>query len=119
MANKKPFEYNLDESVFGVRDTLEEEITIEGNKYKGEVKNGTQTPHGRGKLTYCSGIWAGSVYEGYFKDGKCDGKGLVIWANGNYYEGGWVENKRTGRATLYMAGTEIHGRFKDGNYIGQ
>ena len=77
------------------------------------------TPHGRGKLTYSSGIWAGSVYEGYFKDGKCDGKGLVIWANGNYYEGDWVENKRTGRATLFMAGTEIHGRFRDGNYVGQ
>ena len=119
MDKKDPFQYNLDETQFGERETKTEEITYEGNKYKGEVKAGTLTPHGKGKLSWTSGIWAGSTYEGYFKDGKQDGRGLVIWANGNYYEGEWKENKRTGRGTLFMAGTLIHGRFKDGTYLGQ
>ncbi len=34
----------------------------------------------------------GSFYDGEWKRDKSNGKGRLISANGNYYEGDWVDN---------------------------
>jgi hypothetical protein len=33
----------------------------------------------------------GNSYYGYFKIGKADGKGVYTWANGEVYDGEWVQ----------------------------
>lgn len=32
----------------------------------------------------------GNKYDGEFKEGRYDGKGVFTWANGDYYDGDWV-----------------------------
>ena len=41
--------------------------------------------------------WAnGDRYEGQWLDGNRHGKGTYVWSSGGRYEGDWAENKRTG-----------------------
>ena len=122
MNKKEPFVCTLTaaqkEEIYG-ETTHKDDITIEGNKYQGDTKgDNSTTPHGWGKLTYSSGIWAGATYEGHFFDGHPHGTGLIIWANRNYYEGDWVQGKRTGNGSLFIACDVVTGRFKDGHYLG-
>jgi len=42
----------------------------------------------------------GNRYEGDFVDGKRTGKGTFTWANGNKYEGDFVDGKFHGKGTL-------------------
>ena len=39
----------------------------------------------------------GSKYEGYYNEGKKQGKGTYQWRDGSYYYGDWVDNKITGK----------------------
>jgi hypothetical protein len=58
--------------------------------------------HGKGQY-----IWAnGDVYEGDFVNGKITGKGKKIWPNGEVYEGDWLNDNRTGK-----------GKYTDANGI--
>lgn len=34
----------------------------------------------------------GSMYEGYFVKGKANGHGRMIYANGDYYVGEWLND---------------------------
>ncbi len=52
--------------------------------------------NGYGKKMYRSG----AVYEGNFKNGKCDGKGILTFSNGNKYLGDWQQDKRHGEGKL-------------------
>ena len=36
----------------------------------------------------------GDQYEGEIKENKKNGKGIFIWANGNIYEGDWIDDIR-------------------------
>lgn len=36
----------------------------------------------------------GSIYEGYFIKGQSCGKGRMIYADGEYYEGEWIDDQR-------------------------
>jgi hypothetical protein len=41
-----------------------------------------------------------STYIGEFKNNKREGKGVSFEQNGDFYEGGWIDNKKHGRGTL-------------------
>jgi hypothetical protein len=45
-------------------------------------------PTGCGKLYKKNG----SIYVGYFKEGKAEGNGLCVFVDGSYYEGEMVNN---------------------------
>ncbi|HNU91976.1 MAG TPA: hypothetical protein PKO25_08895 [Spirochaetota bacterium] len=71
--------------------------------------------NGKGVLIYASG----NRYEGDFKDGKFDGKGVIIFTNGARYEGDWKNDKRHGKGVLiYANGDRYEGDFKDGKIHG-
>ena len=36
-------------------------------------------------------------YLGEFKDGKKNGKGIIKWANGEFYEGEFKDDKKNGK----------------------
>lgn len=44
------------------------------------------------------------IFEGQFKDGLKNGRGIYYWASsGDVYEGDWLNGKRTGRGLYYYA----------------
>ncbi len=60
-----------------------QKIDADGTHYEGEWIADTKTREGRGVQ-----IWPdGSRYEGYFKQGLCQGFGRLIHADGDSYEG--------------------------------
>jgi hypothetical protein len=95
--------------------------SLNGTKilYLGEVKN--SKANGKGMGHYASGSlylgdwkdnlkhdskgyykWSnGDWYEGDFELDKRTGKGTYHWANGERYEGEWLNDKRNGKGTLY------------------
>jgi hypothetical protein len=59
--------------------------------------------------------WTGSC-----KDGLADGRGTVIWINGNKYEGDLKDGKYQGKGVFtFVAGYRYDGEFKDGKPNGQ
>jgi hypothetical protein len=68
-------------------------------KYYGQLKQGTQTPHGRGTMTYSNG----GRYEGEWADGKRSGWGTYTCAGGARYEGWWRDGLPHGRGTLWTS----------------
>lgn len=54
---------------------------------------------GRGKLIYTNG----DKYEGQFSDDCLHGQGILTYANGDSYEGGFEEDFKTGQGTLTFA----------------
>lgn len=61
----------------------------------------------------------GDRYEGDFINGMYHGKGVFIWANGERYEGDFFLNKRTGRGIyLWPSGESYEGDFVDGKLNG-
>ena len=64
----------------------------DGAVYVGEWLVNTQVKQGRGLS-----IWPdGSLYEGYWRDGKACGKGRLIHADGDVYVGSWKNDKADG-----------------------
>ena len=43
---------------------------------------------------------SGSIYQGYFRNGKRNGEGTYKWPNGDEYKGEWSNGKRNGEGTL-------------------
>ena len=67
---------------------LKGHTTTRTGEYKGE---GEGVWDGKGKLTKPDG----TVYEGDFSDGQMSGQAF-LFANGNSYEGGFIQGKREG-----------------------
>ncbi len=88
-------------------------IEIDGDLFEGYFLNGKK--NGRGKY-----IWAnGDVYDGMWKDGKRCGRGRISWSNGASFDGEWHDGKKHGRGTYTWAdGTYYEGEFADGNFNG-
>jgi hypothetical protein len=69
------------------------ELELESSaKYDGEWNKSTGEREGRGKQTWADG----SVYEGYWLNGKANGRGRLIHADGDIYEGNWKDDKAEG-----------------------
>ncbi|KAI6655999.1 Radial spoke head 10-like protein B-like [Oopsacas minuta] len=57
----------------------------------------------------------GNFYEGEFRNGKMDGKGVYLWADGDKYEGEVVGNKIQGNGTYrWTDGSVYSGEVRDG-----
>jgi hypothetical protein len=100
-------------------DTSIENISITEDVYVGEEKNGV--PHGKGKMVYANG----DVYEGEWFDGKKNGQGisyyLLLGELFKSYEGTWKEDKKEGFGIsyYYFPNTkEYEGNWKNDNKHG-
>ena len=62
----------------------------------------------------------GSVYIGFFQNGRQKGQGTFIWSNGDKYEGQWVAGKQDGEALFTFAnGTTVSTTWKNGDLLRQ
>ena len=87
-------------------------IEIDGDLFEGYFLNGKK--NGRGKY-----IWAnGNVYDGNWVDGKCTGKGKVTWSNGASFDGEWKDNQMSEGKYIYADGSVYEGSFKNGKRDG-
>ncbi|XP_027964055.1 MORN repeat-containing protein 1 [Eumetopias jubatus] len=79
-------------------------------RYEGEWKGGKK--HGQGKLLFKDG----SYYEGKFVDGEITGEGCRLWASsGNTYSGQFVLGEPQGHGVMkYKAGGHYEGEFSHG-----
>ena len=57
----------------------------DGSYYEGEWNIETNQRHGRGFHTR----FDCSIYEGYWKNDMANGRGRLIYSNGDVYEGQW------------------------------
>lgn len=78
-----------------------------GTIYEGYFVNGKA--NGKGKVSYKDG----GSYVGDLIDGKMEGRGVFLSANGNTYDGGWSNNLRSGQGTqtLKASGEVYVGQF--------
>jgi hypothetical protein len=111
-----------------------------GERYEGQVMDGTGKRHGRGLLRWPNGNayggeWAdgamcgtgtflyaveGDRYSGSFRDDKKHGSGTYTFANGNSYSGLFAVDKRHGRGKYsWMCGDEYDGEWFEGRMHGQ
>ena len=78
----------------------------DGARYVGEYKEDkekTQTLHGKGE--YISQAFR---YNGEFKDGKKQGKGVYIWANGDKFDGDFANDQVSGKGRWEFASGDIY-----------
>ena len=62
----------------------------------------------------------GDKYEGDFVDDKKHGKGVYVYANGDKYEGDWLDGKKHGKGVITFAdGNKYEGDFVDGKFHGK
>ncbi len=73
-----------------------------GSIYLGEWKDNLKQDS-KGYYKWSNGDW----YEGDFSQDKRTGKGSYHWANGEKYEGEWLNDKRSGKGTLYDKDNKI------------
>lgn len=78
-------------------------IEIDGDLFEGYFINGKK--NGRGKYTWANG----DVYDGMWKDDKRTGRGRITWSNGDTYEGEWKDGKLCGRGKLIQYGKSPSG----------
>jgi len=90
------------------------QISPDGERYKGEFKNGKK--HGKGKQTQ----FDGSVYRGDFKNDKKHGHGVLAWPDGQKYEGDWEDNRISNGKARYTwpDGRAYKGDFNNGRMTG-
>ena len=97
----------------------------DGDKYEGEWLAGNC--HGQGVKTYAEQemryigsfandlregkgkiVWEnGNRFEGAFKDDKIEGPGTYFWADGDMFKGTWVAGKEEGVGKLYQKGGKV------------
>ena len=85
-----------------------------GDRYEGDWKNG----HKEGKGIYYFNN--GNRYEGDWKNGQKEGKGIFYCKNGDRYEGDFRNDKREGKGIYYFNdGDRYEGDFKNGKFEGK
>ena len=98
--------------------TMEKRKTGRNHEYRGEEDEGKE--NGFGILVGVDGPYVGDHFEGEFKHGKYDGKGVYYWTNGDRYEGEFKEDKRNGKGFYYWAnGNRYEGEWKDNKQHGK
>jgi len=83
-------------------------------EYEGKCKRGSA--HGKGKAV------GEDTYEGNFKKGYPDGKGIYTFANGNVYEGEFDKGLKAGEGTMTFASDDVPamvGYWIDDEYAGK
>lgn len=76
---------------------------------------------GKGTLEWVEGSeWKGNKYIGDFKKGQRFGKGKYIYANGDWYEGDFIDGLFSGEGTMsYKDGSKYIGAYKSGQRNGK
>ena len=95
-------------------------LSSNGDYYEGEFLNGKK--EGKGKKIYANGneYKNCNIYEGNWKNGKENGEGIFKFNNGNIYEGEFREGGIYGRGILTMKNGEIfRGIFNNGLIYGK
>ena len=83
-------------------------------KYEGEFKNGKR--EGKGIMYYNSG----NRYEGEFKNGKFEGRGIYYYRDGDRYEGEYKNGKKDGKGIYYYNnGDREMGDYANGEEVGK
>nr|UMO80405.1 F-box domain containing protein [Pandoravirus aubagnensis] len=92
-------------------------VTCEPDPYTGEWNLGR--PNGYGSATWRA-VQGGThdvdgTYRGAFQDGYANGYGVIVYANGDRYEGEWKRSVRDGYGvyTSHAAGLTYRGRWED------
>jgi len=79
---------------------------------EGDCENGT------GTYFYSTGDKSGSKFTGEWKNGKRDGKGIIVKKDGSIFEGEYKNDKANGKGTWrFSDGHKYEGEFKDGRFI--
>lgn len=82
-----------------------------GLKYKGQLRQPDDLPHGWGRVTLPDGV----VYEGQWSGGRIHGQGALQLPNGNAYWGSWALGRKDGLGTFMWAdGSRHDGYYKAG-----
>ena len=82
----------------------------------GELGADGKTPEGRGVMVYASG----DMYEGQWKAGKREGQGTTRYAIGNVYEGQYKADTKEGEGKFcYATGDVYEGQYKAGMQEGK
>ena len=87
-------------------------LEIDGDLFEGYFLNGKK--NGRGKYTWANG----NVYDGNWVDGKCTGKGRISWSSGASFDGEWKDNQMSEGKYSYADGSVYEGSFKNGKRDG-
>ncbi len=91
----------------------------DGGIYEGEGTLLTKKRHGRGKMIYANG----EIYEGEWKDDKRCGKGELyhqsLYSKSYSYTGEWVDDKLNGQGTFTDGYITYKGEFIGGKYNGK
>jgi hypothetical protein len=80
-----------------------------GCRYVGLFHNDKR--HGYGKCWYPNGL---GVYTGHWKANKKCGKGSMVYANGDVYEGMWEDDLPNGVGTLTTTAAAASSKMKSG-----
>ena len=95
-----------------------------GDKYEGDFINGII--NGNGIILYNKNDECKrKEYDGEWKDGKKEGKGIMYWNNGERYEGDWKNDKIEGKGIYYYVEyneydiDRYEGEWKDGKKEGK
>ena len=81
-------------------------------KYDGQFNQGKID--GYGKIVFLEPNSEECEYEGFFKNNKIEGNGLMKWRNGNMYQGEMKNGKMNGRGRFIPKnGVPLDGFFKD------
>ena len=84
-----------------------------GDKYEGEWKNGL--PNGKGVFTFGKGKWEGDKYIREHKEGEKHGQWTLTSPDGDMYEGEFKDGKYDGQGTYtWSDGREYVGEWLDG-----
>lgn len=111
--------YYFDNKIQGNKNIM---YDINGDKYKGEWASNFKDeekkdykPEGKGRMIYKNG----DIYEGYWKQGKKEGIGKITYAyNKSTWEGNWYNDKKNGQGIIfYENGTTLPGEWKDNQII--
>lgn len=90
----------------------------ESISWSGSCQN--QIAQGRGVLQWFKDGHANGRYEGEFRDGKENGRGVFTAANDDRYDGEWREGKQKGRGVWMGAdGDRYDGEWRDGRKNGR
>ena len=65
------------------------------------------------------GKWEKARYKGTMRDGKDNGLGVLVWANGDRYVGSWQNGKQEGHGIMeFAAGNKCEGSWLVGKLLG-
>ena len=78
---------------------------------EGDCENGT------GTYLYSTGDKSGSKFTGEWKNGKRDGKGIIVTKEGYIFEGEYKNDKAKKGTWRFSDGHKYEGEFKDGRFI--